>query len=115
MLQYIKKIWQDFNDSGYDIPGVWAKAWKTLDNTSDGFAIKKAIAALFSAVVCVLILRFTDYGNFLTVLPILLGFIMSLLAIRTIEKRHVLKSDEKKAMIGANQNNNTKDATASTD
>ncbi len=96
MREKVLKIWADFNSSGFDISGIWAKSWKTLDNTNDGFAIKKAIVALFSITTVILVFKFTDYANFLTVLSILLGFITSMLIVRTIEKKHILKSNSGK-------------------
>jgi len=79
----------------YGIYTVWTKCWEGLTGGPDGYSIKKMIAALYATVGAVLLFIYTNTNNFLAVLPIILGFITSLIVIRAVEKNNVLKSEAK--------------------
>ena len=82
----------------YGLKTCWTKCWEGLSGNNEGYSIKKMIAALFSTTVVILLFIYTNKENFLTVLPILLGFISTMIVVRTIEKNNILKNttpDEK--------------------
>lgn len=70
------------------IKEIWNHAWQALNpKDTEGFSIKKVIAALFSIHAVVMTWIYVDDANFVAVLSLWLAFILSVLGIRYAEKK----------------------------
>lgn len=78
------------------IKEIYNNLWATLyPSSSTGFSIKNVMASVTHISLLVLTFKHTDNSNLLMVLTLWIGFILSLMGLRTYEKKQDVLTDTK--------------------
>lgn len=71
-----------------NLKSIWNNLWDSLyPTTAKGFSIKNIMASVTHISLLVLTFKWTDTNNLLMVLTLWIGFVLTLMGLRTYEKK----------------------------
>ena len=67
---------------------IWNHLWESLfPTTAKGFSIKNIMSAVTHTCLMVITFKYTDANNLFSILTLWIGFILTLMGLRTYEKK----------------------------
>ena len=80
------------------IKEIWSNFWAALfPSSSVGFSIKNIMAAITHTSLMILTFKNTNSNNLIMVLGLWIGFILTIMGLRTYEKKNDILTDDKQS------------------